>query len=176
MLLFCSTIIYGQISTNEEPVSFRKSVPDLKINERTKKSLPALDMKQIKQEDEEDDANGMPPRFGYREKVDYNLDNSGEWDILPNGDKIWRLTISCPDALSINLLYDKFWIPDSAKFFIYSNDHKYSIGAVTSINNSGDKKNPDGFATGLVYGDQVTLEYYLPKGIENQCNQQHTKC
>lgn len=77
---------------------------------------------------------------------------------LPNGDKIWRLIIHCPGSLSINLLYNKFWIPADAKFFIYSNDKKYSIGAITAANNKGDSINVQGFATGLVYGDTVTLE------------------
>jgi len=63
------------------------------------------------------EAGGFPPRFGYRHDVNYNMENSGEWTDLPNGDKIWRLAISCPGALSINLLYDRFWLPDDAKFF-----------------------------------------------------------
>jgi len=167
LLLSYYTLVHGQISTHEKPESFKKNIPNLINNERTQKRLPSLDMKKIEQEDNEDEANGMPPRFGIRQKVDYNLDNSGEWDTLSNGDRIWRLSISCPEALSINILYDKFWIPDNTKFFIYSNDHKYSIGAITSKNNKGDKNNPQGFATGLVYGDEITLEYYLPSEVED---------
>jgi hypothetical protein len=164
--LYCNGI-YGQICTVEEPTSFRKTdIPDLKMSSKTVKSMPSLDMKRIIQEDNEEESKGLPPRFGYRLKVDYNLDNSGEWTVLSNGDRIWRLIISCPGALSINLLYDKFWIPDGAKFFIYSNDHRHIIGAITSENNKGDRKNIQGFATGLVYGDQITLEYYLPKEVE----------
>lgn len=96
------------------------------------------------------------------------LNNSGIWQNLPNGDKIWRLNIACPGALSINLLYSKFWLPERGKFFIYSNDKKHVIGAFTSINNKGSKENILGFATGLVYSDKITLEYYQPKDIEEQ--------
>jgi hypothetical protein len=166
LLLSCCGI-YGQISTQEEPISFsRRDISALSVNERTVKSFAALDMEKIEQEDREDEASGIPPRFGYKHKVDYNLDNSGEWITLPNGDRIWRLTISCSGALSINLLYDKFWLPEGAKFWIYSNDHKHSIGAFTSANNMGDRSVIQGFATGLVYGSQVTLEYYLPSEIK----------
>jgi len=98
--------------------------------------------------------------------VNFNLDNSGEWTVLPNGDKIWRLVVSCKGALSINLLYDKFYIPEGAKFWVYSNDRKHSIGAFTSANNNGDRNDIQGFATGLIYGDQVTLEYWLPKEVK----------
>jgi len=162
LLSYCTT--YSQISTNEEPISFITNIPTLR-GENTLKTLPSLDMEKIKQEDKEDEANGIPPRFGYQHKVNFDLENSGEWVVLPDGDKIWRLIISCPDALSINLLYDKFWLPDGAKFFIYSNDQKHYIGAFTSVNNKGNRNEIQGFATGLVYSDQITLEYYLPKDI-----------
>ncbi|MDR0364730.1 MAG: serine protease, partial [Bacteroidales bacterium] len=163
-VLICN--VFGQLSTKEKPISLNVGISDLKISEKAQKTLPSLDMGAIEQEDKEDEVNGIPPRFGFRHEVDYNLDNSGEWTILANGDKIWRLSISCPNALSINLLYDKFWIPDSTKFFIYSNDFKHSIGAFTSVNNKGDKDNIQGFATGLVFGDQITLEYYVPKEVD----------
>jgi hypothetical protein len=159
--------MYGQISTREEPISFYTDVPVLELNEKTHKVMPPLDMSLIEQEDAEDEVNGMPPRFGYKHEVNYNLENSGEWINLPDGGRIWRLSILCPEALSINLLYDKFWLPGGAKFFIYSNDHRYSIGAFSSANNKGDSENIQGFATGLVYGNRITLEYYLPSEIEN---------
>ena len=164
--LFACYAVYGQISTQEEPVSFRTNVSALRSSERTNKMLPSLDMNKIEREDIEDESNGRPPRFGFPHEVNYNLNNSGEWTDLPDGSRIWRLTISCPDALSVNLLYDQFWIPDGAKLFVYSNDRRHSIGAFTSKNNNGDRGDLQGFATGLVYGDQITLEYYLPQEIK----------
>jgi hypothetical protein len=43
-----------------------------------------------------------------------------------------------------------------------------SIGAFTSANNKSDAENVQGFATGLIYGDRVVLEYYLPENAEEQ--------
>jgi hypothetical protein len=155
---------YGQISTEERPVSFSfDNNIVIQSNIKKVKSLPSFDMLKIIREDKEDEHSGVPPRFGYKHKVNYNLDNSGIWTTLPNGDKIWQLEIYSQGALSINLLYDKFWLPEGAKFFIYSSNKKHSIGAFTSVNNKGDRKNVQGFATGLVYSDRVILEYYLPK-------------
>ncbi|MDR2962132.1 MAG: hypothetical protein LBU90_00600 [Bacteroidales bacterium] len=101
LLSYCT--IYGQISTNEEPISFRTNIPTLRGDKNTLKAFSSLDMKKIEQEDKEDDENGIPPRFGYRHEVNYNLDNSGEWVDLPNRDKIWRLEISCLGALSMQV-------------------------------------------------------------------------
>ncbi|GHT79590.1 hypothetical protein AGMMS50262_23470 [Bacteroidia bacterium] len=133
--------IHGQISTKELPVSFSlEQIIKSSNDEKFLKVMPAINMEKIYKEDMEDEQNGIPPRFGYGHKVNYNLENSGIWTVLPNGDRIWQLEISCPKALSINLLYDKFWLPEKAKFFIYSNDKKHSIGAFTSINNKGNEK------------------------------------
>lgn len=75
------------------------------------------------------------------------------------------MEIYCPDALSINLLYDKFWLPDGAKLFVYSADKRQAIGAFTSANNKGTKEELRGFATDLIYSDDIFIEYYVPKGI-----------
>ena len=159
--------VNAQISTHEEPVSFREKTLS-RSPSRDIRTMPVLNMNIIEQEDEEDEANGIPPRFGYSHKVDFNLQNSGNWQELSNGDKLWQLTICCPQALSINLLYDNFWLPEGGKFFIYTTDRKHSIGAFTSVNNKGDGRNVQGFATGLLYGDEITLEYYQPKQISEQ--------
>jgi len=165
ILFFSFSILYGQITTEEDPISFGRSVPALPINNNTHKVLPPIDMNQLEQEDLEDEANGIPPRFGFPHEVNYNLNNSGEWLTLPNGDKIWRLSISCPGALSINLLYDRFWLPEGAKFFIYTPDRSHSIGAITSENNKGERDNIQGFASCLVYGEHIILEYYLSEEV-----------
>jgi len=168
LLLFLTvTFSYGQVSTWEEPVSLSREIPAMKKNENTQKIMPFLDMLKIEQEDAEDNLNGVPPRFGFPHETNFTLENSGEWIELPDGDKIWRLQIYCPYATSINLLYDHFWLPEGAKFFIYNNDYKEQLGAFTSKNNKGKKEEMRGFATGLIFGDNITLEYYLPKEVED---------
>jgi len=90
LLLFPFFAVYGQISTYEEPESFRTNLPALRVSEKTQIILPEIDMEKIRQEDKEDEENGFPPRFGYRHEVNYNMENSGEWTDLPNGDKILK--------------------------------------------------------------------------------------
>lgn len=137
ILFLCglSVRLFSQISTGEIPISFGKDISLLKGTTVDLKTMPPLDMKSISEEDLEDEENGIPPRFGFLHKVDFNLENSGTWMTLENGDKIWQLNIYCPDALSINFLYDKFWIPEKAKFFAYSENKQHVLGAYTSSNN-----------------------------------------
>jgi len=160
-------VSYGQTCTWEKPVSLTKEIPALRITEQSHKVFPPLDMQKIEQEDAEDNEKGIIPRFGYKYEVNYTLENSGDWIELPNGDKMWRLQIYCPNATSINLLYDHFWLPEGAKFFIYSNDFREQLGAFTSKNNKGSKEAPSGFSTGLIRSDNITLEYYVPKETDD---------
>ena len=51
-------------------------------------------------------------------------------------------------------------MPEGGKLFIYTPQKEHYIGAFTSLNNKGDQHNVQGFATGLLYGDTITLEYY----------------
>ena len=167
LLFFVCGYGFAQLSTNELPISFNEDLT-LVVKKRSAvpiATMPQLNMAAIEKEDREDEDFDIPPRFGYQHKVNYDTNNSGIWYELPNGDKLWQLNIVCPGALSVNLCYDKFWIPEGGKFFIYSKDKKYAIGAFTSKNNKGDRENIRGFATGLVYGDDVVLEYYQPKEV-----------
>jgi hypothetical protein len=165
--LYAYTNVCAQLSTREQPISFN---PELKLKVSLKNSAesvttPLLDMAKIEAEDKEDEKADVPPRFGYPHYVNYNLNNSGIWYDLPDGGKLWQLDVVCPGALSVNFCYDKFWIPEGGKFFIYTKDKKQSIGAFTCMNNKGDRYNIRGFATELLFSDDVVLEYYQPKEV-----------
>ncbi|MCL2182405.1 MAG: serine protease [Chitinispirillia bacterium] len=160
LLLLLYVHVSAQLSTNEFPISFKynfskETVPTI--------VMPTVDTVKLKEEDTQEVHFGLPPRFGFMHTTNLNLTKEGKWHVLENGDKLWQLAIVCPDALTINLLYDKFWLPPGAKFFIYSQDKKHHIGAFTEINNKGTKDKIQGFATGLIRGNAVMLEYYLPK-------------
>ncbi|MBQ4420928.1 MAG: trypsin-like peptidase domain-containing protein [Bacteroidales bacterium] len=160
-LFLIVNIGYCQLSTKELPVSFSYNKKYKgKVYEQSR-----LDLNLFYEEDEQNKQDSSFYRFGYKHKVNYSLDNSGEWITLDNGDRLWRLEIYCPEALSINLLYDKFWLPDGAKLFVYSADKRQAIGAFTSANNKGTKEELRGFATDLIYSDDIFIEYYVPKGI-----------
>ena len=165
--LFPTAIANAQLSTLEPPVSFslKGQMTEISRGACQKVTTPSLDMAKIEAEDKEDEINDVPPRFGFPHIVSYDLKNSGTWYKLPNGDKLWQLNVVCPNALSVNFCYDKFWIPEGGKFFVYSKDRKHTLGAFTSRNNKGTKAQMRGFATGLISGDKMVLEYYQPKYV-----------
>ncbi len=160
LVLVISFNAHSQLSTNETPPSYKESYNKENIPMNV---MPSLNYELIRKEDSIDNLNGLPPRFGFDFDVDINMDNSGQWIELPNKKgRLWQLIIYCPGALSINLLYDKFYIPEGGKFFIYSSDHKKKIGAFTQRNNKGDRMKPGAFATSLILNEKIVLEYYEP--------------
>ena len=106
-------------------------------------------------------------RFAYPVWVDYTLENSGVWQELENGNKVWRLKIHIPGALSLHTYYDKFWLPDGCKFFVYNEETEQSIGAVTSGFINSSKENPVKYATALIYGEDIVYEYYQPAYVKD---------
>lgn len=159
--------VYGQISTEELPYSWTNAdnIPALRSN-IPPKEMSRLNLKAIEVEDEENDNIG-PYRFGIEEEVDFDLTNSGNWIYTDDGGRLWTLKINSPDALSLNLVYDKFWLPEGAKFYIYSSDKKQHMGAFTSKNNIGSREDIQGFATGLLFTNEIVLEYYEPSDVED---------
>lgn len=159
IFLLSMSNIYAQLSESGTPYSFRNIVS----NEIITIEMPSVDIETLLAEDAVEEKLGIPYRFGYPIETDINLIEQGTFERLANGDKIWRLRISASGATSINLNYNDFWIPEGAKFYIYNDAREEVIGAFTKRNN---KENGE-FATGIVRGDAVTLEYFEPAFVES---------
>ena len=151
--LLISYISYAQISTNSEPIS--SSAANLSIN------VPVLelarpDMKEVDRQNEEDQKNGKLYKYGVSVMCDIDTENSGKWETLEDGSKVWRLSISIDGALALGLYYDAFWIPSNGELFVYNEDKSQVIGGFTNINNHDSGV----FANELIIGNFLTLEYH----------------
>ena len=167
IFIFSCNYAYSQISTKEEPVSFSQKNLIWKDSVIV---MPELDMDAIHIEDSIDKVNHRLPRMGYPHHVNFNLENSGEWKTLSNGDRIWHLVLACPGANSIKLYFDKFWLPEDAKLFLYGKNTKSLRGPFTSAKNKkGNRINPSSFyGTGVILDDTIVIEYYEPKNVSGQ--------
>lgn len=158
-LCFITLPATAQISAGGTPPSqlygFRSTIPA--------EQMPAVNAEDYIAEDAllpKDEAN----RFGVPFEVALNLNNSGVWTDLTDGGRLWQLRITAPGAYSINLVYDEFFMPEGAQFFIYNDNYRYVIGAFTSSNN----KDHGMFGTQPVPGDVSILEYYEPADARGQ--------
>ncbi len=159
------TRVWGQIHQGGTPKGLMQEGLVLEIPSHT---LPSIPVESLQKEDARDLELGLPPRFGYPHPVALNLANSGQWRNLSNGDRLWQLKIKAPGALSINLLYDQFWIPPGGCLFLYNPSQEHILGGFSHENNRGTGEKPQNFATGLLYGDEIILEYQEPKAFRGK--------
>ena len=131
-------------------------------------AMPPVDARTLLEEDERQRAENsqIPFRFGYAHDVNIDIKKSGVKKELSNEDKLWLLKIHCPDAYSINLIYNRFRLGEGSKFFIYNEDRTMILGAFTpEVSNNPD----DVFATDLIQGNmffkytKYTTNYFFPQ-------------
>lgn len=129
--------------------------------------MPRVDVDKLRAEDALNDLKKDAPwRFGFEMLVDYNLDNSGEWSTLKNGDRIWRIRFSSKGARTLNFLFSDFFMPAGASVYLYNNSRTDLLGAYDATQNNEERV----LGTWLVSGDDVWIEYYEPAAVKGQGN------
>ncbi|SFD62625.1 Por secretion system C-terminal sorting domain-containing protein [Chitinophaga sp. CF118] len=159
-LLLACPLLKAQISKGGKPYSYAANL----TQDISTKTLPALSMARLRQEDELNEKQGLPLRIGIISPVSYALNNTGTWTTLPNGDRIWRLKINVQGALATSLYYQDFHLPAGATLFVYNEDHSQLIGSFTSANN----QETGLFATEILKGNVSVIEYYEPVAVKGQ--------
>jgi len=163
MLFVCVATTQAQISEVGEPMSFSPYFEQVidKNSPLLTTQIPSLDMAKVKKEVQEGigvNATGRPIF------VNFSLENAGRWDVLNNGDRVWRLKVKSEGALHLAALYDEFYIPQGAKLYVIDGKNQQYSGAYTSLNN-----HPSGeMATDAMNGYEMTLEYFEPKEVKGQ--------
>ena len=124
-----------------------------------------FDVNKLRAEDAAVKASGIaaPLRAAVIIPTEISMAKNGEWLISPNGQKVWQMTVEAPGALATMFYYDEFYIPEGGKLFIYNKERTQVLGAYTSSTNPKGKE----FATELVAGDVMTLEYIAPEKSPN---------
>ena len=155
---FADETLHAQLSIGGIPPSSNYTVsriPDAVVK------VPVPDLTETRKEDS---IYPTPYCFGLVIPVDVDAAQTGSWSTLPDGTEIWRVMIKAPGALALTAYFDRFYIPEGGKLFIYDPDKSQVVGAFTSLNN------PESgyFATELIAGDEMILEYSCPSGTENK--------
>ncbi|MGE5424614.1 MAG: T9SS type A sorting domain-containing protein [Syntrophothermus sp.] len=143
----------AQVSVPGEPLSFREYIPANR-SAVIRAESPDVDMLLS-----EDSLYPSPYRYGTILPAEVDIDKDGQWDHVADGD-LWRATVQAPGALAIGLYFDRFWLPPGSQLFVYDPSRTKVIGAFTSQNNHESGL----FATEIIPGEQIILEYFQPAG------------
>jgi len=156
MMLLTPSINYAQISNGGTPPSTLFQLE----NNFQRISFDTPDMNKIAEEDMLAEIDKPDPRrMGVSVKINKGISNSGSWETIAGGDKVWRMEIEVPDALALGVYYNDFYLPEGGKLFLYNENKTQILGAYTSLNNPEDNL----FSTQFIQGDKVVLEYWQPK-------------
>lgn len=150
--------VHAQVKDLGNPISWKNK---LEITSVPSISLPQVDLTRTLQEDAINDVTKNAPwRFGYTHNTNLNLNNSGVWETLPNGDKVWRLQINSRNAISMNVILDNFQLAPGAVLHMYDVNRTELQGAYTSANNNDAKT----LGTMPIQAESIILELYEPQG------------
>ncbi|MDR0367641.1 MAG: trypsin-like peptidase domain-containing protein [Bacteroidales bacterium] len=155
VFLTISPALVAQISHGGKPHSFQKNLFLQRLQPET---MPYQDNDLLIEKERYVSKTKADFTFGEEIPVNYTLENSGVWDTLPDGSRLWRLGIYSANAYSLNLVFDTFYIPAGSNLFIYTADKSFVRGSFTEENNN----RWGNFATALFPNDEIVLEYYEP--------------
>lgn len=130
--------------------------------------LQPLDMDAIKAEDEKKDKTNKTLRIGVKRELPQAVtllkskSNLGDWTILPDGSRIWRLRIDAPGAIGIRVHIRGIVMPEQCEIFAYDTHERKQIRGPYSDRTLRAK---DEFWTSTVFSESVTVECYCPTDI-----------
>jgi lysyl endopeptidase len=158
-----SFTLFGQVFDVGGPVSFSTKNPITVPKDIS--TMPAFNLTAVQESNAINAANKVGPfMFGFEHATDFTLTNSGQWTTLPSGDRIWRIRIQSEGALSLNFVFNDFYIPQGGHVHLYSPDKTFLLGAYTHQNNNVNNV----LGTDFVKGDDAVIEYFEPKGSIGQ--------
>ncbi len=143
----------------------RSALPGVKsVDSIQRMVMPEVDLAELLAEDVAKENSGVaaPDRFATAIPVAFAPTSAGTWETLDDGSKLWRLRISSPGALSLNLGIEKFDLPAGAMFWIHDADGAQVQGPYTAKNRNA----AGGLWTAVVLGDELVAELHLPAGSD----------
>jgi PKD repeat protein len=161
MTLGLSIVSFGQVSEGGLPTTFAKviqgDVSEFNTNYQVV-NLSSPNMQTVYSQDELTQDKHEGYRVSILQPVSLSIQNSGTWQVLDNGDKIWRLGVKMENATALSLYFsDAVIIPEGGMLHAYNENHSQYVGAFTSNTQTFQSME-------MIEGELLTLEYYMPAG------------
>jgi len=122
-----------------------------------------LDIKSIHDEEVNLEKIGVAPRFAIPHQVSIDVHKSSQWEkSLEN--YVWSHRVTAPNAVSLNLAFTKFKLPDGAKLNIFSADRTQFIRTFTSDDNNIHNQ----LWTPVILSDDIIVELSVPGDLVSE--------
>ena len=116
--------------------------------------IPELDWAKVFAEDAERSGKGEAPRFAIPHDVRISPATNGIWERYGRNSMRWSLRIGSEHAISLNLGFDQWQLPQSAEMTMATTDGEFALRPFTAADNK-----PHGeLWTPVLPGDEIILE------------------
>jgi hypothetical protein len=127
-------------------------------------SSPAVNQQAVAREDEERHRQGLAPRFAIPKEVSISPQNDGTWETIDGETLLWRLRVSSPGALSLNLGFTRFYMPEGARLLVYAADQSQMLRPITSRDNASHAQ----LWTPVIRADEIVVELTIPVAVRDR--------
>jgi len=161
ILVIAAVVFSGGINSafgrrSVRPSAFTHSVLPFEFVEQV--VTEPIDLEAVRLEDELREAEGAPYRFAIAHPVVITPETAGTWEELDGEMLLWRLQVTSPEAVSINLGFSRYRMPVGGRLFVYSVDHNEVLGAYTEEDNEEHGQ----LWTPVIHSDDVVVEVTVP--------------
>lgn len=155
IILLCIEPVSAQHQTGGVPLSFGRAMSSVNV---VTSDIPPPSAAVVAENEKE---SSLPYRFTINLPVNMSMTNSGNTELLQDGQRVWRLAIRSAGAKALMLYFDRFSIPEGGKLFVYNPSRTMMFGAYTSANTNSFGT----FACPLIAGETLVLEYDAPTDL-----------
>ncbi len=127
-------------------------------------TVAPLDLDAIRAEDIQREVEGLPPRFAIPHETLLRPATDGVWDDRDPAVRRWSLRINSPGALSLNLGFTAYYMPEGGELNISATDGSSSIRPFTAADNAAHGE----LWTPVILSDDILVEVRVPRGAADQ--------
>jgi hypothetical protein len=126
--------------------------------------VPRIDPVAIAKEDAAREAAGLPPRYAVPFTTAANPGNSGLWSSSAPGEVTWTLDVEAPGAVSVNLGFTTFDLPNGATLHVFPTNPGGLAGTTQAVRpfTAADNAASGELWTPVLLTSRVTVEVTLP--------------
>ncbi len=141
--------IFGQLHITGEPFAASRNPAEKVVFVNPVKEVPGYPVQGA------DDK--FPLYAGFVAGFPAGQEKSGAWILTDKRKSVWMLGITVNGAKALNIYFEKLNLTIAQQLFIYDPSITTVLGAFTSLNND------DNFATELIPGDSLVIEFDSPE-------------
>lgn len=152
---------YAQVETRHyEKGETNENIRKPKRKNIEMKSMPTFDLAAQFKKDADREQNYALFRFGKGFDVAYTLDD-GHWEDSDDG-RIWSMSIASEGALSLNFVFNNFYLPKGAEMYIVNDDETIVYGPITSEETTENGH----YLTDIIPGSTASIYLYEPSDVK----------